>query len=71
MDNKARLSDRILTALELSLDQQDVEISEILLQALEQSMTRKSGGGEFVERRDYTAEMEKIMTRLRALRNSE
>ena len=45
---KVRLSDRILSALELSLDQNDLKIAEILTNALEMSMTRKAGGGEFV-----------------------
>ena len=47
-----RLSDRILYALELALDQNDVSISETLTRALEMSMTRNTGGGEFIERRD-------------------
>lgn len=63
-----RLSDRILFALELSLEQGDVAISESLTRALEMAMTRNTGGGEFVERRDYPAAMEaamKILTDLR------
>ena len=63
-----RLSDRILSALELALQQEDVKISELLTKALEQSMTRNTGGGEFVERRDYPPEIEQAMDRLNDLR---
>ncbi len=63
-----RLSDRILFALELALDQNDVGISETLTRALEMSMTRNTGGGEFVERRDYPADMEAAMKKLGELR---
>ncbi len=63
-----RLSDRILSALELALEQEDVKISELLTKALEQSMTRNTGGGEFVERRDYPPEIEQAMDRLNDLR---
>lgn len=63
-----RLSDRILFALELALDQNDVAIAETLTRALEMSMTRNTGGGEFVERRDYPADMEAAMKKLSELR---
>jgi hypothetical protein len=63
-----RLSDRILYALELALDQNDVSISETLTRALEMAMTRNTGGGEFVERRDYPADMEVAMKKLTELR---
>lgn len=75
MDNKEkdkiRLSDRILSALELALDQQDLKISELLVRALEMSMTRNTGGGEFVERRDYPPEIEKAMDKLYDLRDQQ
>lgn len=64
-----RLSDRILSALELSLQQGDVKISELLTRALEHAMTRNTGGGEFIERRDYPPEIEAAMTRLYELRD--
>ena len=48
-----RLSDKILDALELSLKQEDVQIAEQLVNALELAMTRKTGGREYVERREY------------------
>ncbi len=66
-----RLSDRILSALELSLEQNDIKISELLTRALEQSMTRNTGGGEFVERRDYPPEIEAAMSKLYELRDKQ
>lgn len=66
-----RLSDRILFALNLALDQEDVTISNILVKALDLSMTRHTGGGEFVERRDYPQEVEVAMDRLAALRKKQ
>lgn len=68
LEKSHRLSDRILVSLELALEQKDADISEILVRALELSMTRHTGGGDFVERRDYPAEVEKAMDALRALR---
>lgn len=68
---KIRLSDRILSALELSLEQDDLAISEILTKALERSMTRNTGGGEFVERREYPPEIERAMGRLQELRSGQ
>jgi hypothetical protein len=67
--DKIRLSDRILSALELSLEQEDLKISELLTRALEMAMTRNTGGGEFIERRDYPPELEKAMDRLSDLRD--
>lgn len=72
MDNdekdKIRLSDRILSALQLSLEQEDVKIAEILVSAMEQAMTRNTGGGEFIERRDYPPEIEDAMDKLHSLK---
>jgi hypothetical protein len=67
--DKIRLSDRILSALELALDQEDLKIAEFLTKAMELSMTRNTGGGEFVERRDYPPEIEKAMDKLYDLRD--
>lgn len=64
-----RLSDHILSALHLSLDQKDLDIAEALTKALELSMTRNAGGSEFVERRSYPPEIEQAMERLSSLRN--
>lgn len=66
--NKDRLSDRILYALELALQQEDLEVADILNQALDLAMTRNTGGGEFVERRDYSREIERALEQLAALR---
>lgn len=66
-----RLSDRILSALELSLEQDDAKISELLTRALEYAMTRNTGGGEFIERRDYPPAIEKAMEKLATLKGKE
>jgi len=63
-----RLSDKVLEALQMSLEQKDVAISELLTSALELTMTRNTGGGEFVERRDYPKEVEDAMDALHALK---
>lgn len=69
MDKESiRLSDRILSALELALDQKDLKIAETLTGALEMAMTRGTGGASFSERRNYPPEMEKAMNRLYDLR---
>ena len=69
--DKIRLSDRILSALQLSLEQKDLKISELLTRALEQAMTRNTGGGEFIERRDYPPEIEEAMDKLYDLRDQQ
>ncbi len=61
---RIRLSDRILYALDLALQQEDVYLSEMLVKALEVAMTRNTGGGEFIERRDYPPEMENALNLL-------
>ncbi len=63
-----RLSDRILSALELAVDQGDASIAETLTQALDKAMTRSSGGEEFVERRDYPPEMEAVLEKFSTLK---
>jgi len=68
---KIRLSDRILSALELALEQDDVKIAELLTSAMELSMTRNTGGGEFIERRDYPPEIEKAMDKLNKLKKKD
>ena len=64
---KLRLGDRILTALELAIEQEDIQIAEILHKALDLSMTRNTGGGEFFERRDYPLNVEKALEKLETL----
>lgn len=66
-----RLSDRVLYALDLALDQKDIEIADILSRALELSMTRNSGGEGFSERRDYPADVEKAMSRLAEIKKDQ
>ncbi len=68
--NKTRLSDRILFAMELAIEQEDLETAEILNSALEMSMTRKTGGGDFVERREYPIYIETTLQQLRDLKSS-
>jgi hypothetical protein len=69
--DRIRLSDRILSALELSLQQKDLKISELLVRALELAMTRNTGGSEFIERRDYPPEIEEAMEKLYELRDEQ
>ena len=66
-----RLSDRILSSLELALEQDDYKLSELLTRALELAMTRNTGGGEFIERRDYPPEIESAMSKLHDLRDKQ
>ena len=68
--NKHRLSDRIFYALQLAIEQKDTQLSEALVRVLELSMTRNSGGGEFVERRDYPPEVEAVLQKLRTMKNT-
>jgi hypothetical protein len=63
-----RLSDRILYALQLALEQNDLRLSELLNNALEESLTRKAGGKGFVERREFSAEYEAVTKKLNELR---
>ncbi|HCS22454.1 MAG TPA: hypothetical protein DIW20_01790, partial [Rhodospirillaceae bacterium] len=56
-----RLSDLILEALTLSLEQKDVVISDILSRALEMSITRNAGGRDFIERRDLSQDVESAL----------
>ncbi|MFA7276105.1 MAG: hypothetical protein WC043_04820 [Pseudobdellovibrionaceae bacterium] len=69
--NHHRLSDRIFFALQLAIEQKDAQIADFLVRALEQAMTRNSGGGEFVERRDFPPEIETILSRLRDIKKSQ
>lgn len=56
-----RLSDKILDSLKLALAQKDVAISELLTSALEMAMTRGAGGRDFIERREFSDELEKAL----------
>lgn len=66
--NKYRLSDRIFYALKLAVEQKDAQVANALINVLELSMTRNSGGGEFVERRDFPKEVEKLLDEARSLK---
>jgi hypothetical protein len=66
--NKNRLSDRIVYALALAIQQEDVRVANALAESLDLSMTRYTGGGEFVERREYPKYIEEIMENLEKLR---
>jgi hypothetical protein len=68
MINKQRLSDRILYALLLAIEQEDVKTADALARALDLAMTRNSGGGEFVERREYPKYIEDALGRLQSLK---
>lgn len=65
-----RLSDRILVALALALEQKDPQISGLLGRALEMAMTRGTGGKGFVERREFTEEVRTRLLQLNVLRKS-
>ncbi len=67
--NHERMSDRILYALELAIEQQDIEIAESLKLALEKAMTRNTGGGMFVERRDYPERIQKALEKFHDLKS--
>ena len=68
--NYERLSDYVLKALQVALKQKDLTIADILSNALEMSMTRGAGGKDFVERREFTDEVENAFTQLEALRKA-
>ena len=53
----------------MALDQKDVDISDNLVRALELAMTRNTGGGEFIERRDYPPEIDDALNRLQAIKD--
>ena len=68
LENSKRLSDRILSALQLALEQKDLDIAEELAAALEKAMTRLAGGQSFEERRDFPEALDKALADLDALR---
>ena len=63
-----RLSDRVLFALELAIEQGDLPIAETLMTALEKSVTRKAGGAGFTERRDLSPEYQVALDQFDALK---
>lgn len=66
-----RLSDRILFALELAVEQNDLSISQDLVTAMEKSITRASGGKNFQERRELAPEYDTVLDQYDALRAKE
>jgi len=66
--NKYRLSDRVFYALRLAVEQKDGQVAGALVSVLELAMTRNSGGGEFVERRDLPEAVETLLDEARALK---
>ena len=68
--NYERLSDKVLEALKLALEQKDAAIADLLGKVLELAMTRSAGGKDFVERREFTSEVESALSRLSTLRQS-
>ena len=56
-----RLSDRILFALELAVEQGDLQIADNLVTAMEQSITRATGGKNFQERRELAPEYDAVL----------
>ncbi len=67
MDEERRLSERILMALELAVEQNDAAICEKLVAALELSMTRASGGADFTERRELSEQAAALLDQSRQL----
>lgn len=65
-----RLSDHILRALQLSIEQKDVAISDLLRRALEMAVRRNAGGRDHIERRDTSEDIEKAVRKLEELRKN-
>lgn len=67
-DTERRLGDRILEALHLALDQDELEVAEHLARALEETLTRFGGKGA-VDQRDLPESMLQAFDRLDQLRH--
>lgn len=67
--DERRLGDRILHALELALDQQELDVSELLCRALETALTR-FGGKDAVEHRSVPEPILAAFDRLDRLRHA-
>ena len=63
-----RLSDRILFALELAVEQDDVTIADNLVNAMEKSITRSAGGKDFKERRELAPEYDSVLAQYEELK---
>lgn len=64
-----RLSDHVLKALKIAVEQKDVALSKHLNEALELSMTRGSGGEGFTERREFSDDVASVLKDFDALVN--
>lgn len=64
----ARLSDKVLEALKLAAAQKDLAIADLLVRTLDLAMTRGAGGADFVERREFSAEVRAALDAVDALR---
>ncbi|MBP2312419.1 hypothetical protein [Azospirillum soli] len=70
IENDRRLGDRILSALELALEQENLEVSEHLAKALEETLTRFGGAG-VEDHRDLSENLLLALDRLDRLRRRE
>jgi hypothetical protein len=52
------------------VEQKDLAIADLLSLALDRALTRGAGGKDFVERREFTAEVESVLDKLVALRKA-
>ncbi len=69
ISNERRLGDRILSALELALEQKHLDVAEHLASALEETLTRFGGPGA-VEHREFSAALAGAFEKLDALRRA-
>jgi hypothetical protein len=65
--NERRLGDRIHHALDLAIEQENIEVADLLARALEVALTRYGGKG-ITENRDLPEEMIRSFTRVDELR---
>lgn len=63
-----RLSDRILFAFELAVEQGDLVIADHLMHAMENAITRAAGGKDFTERRDLAPEYQAAISQYEELK---
>lgn len=56
-----RVSDKVLEALELAIEQGDPDLSDALARCLEMALSRGAGGKDFVERRNIEDRVQKAL----------
>ena len=66
-ENSRRLSDRVISALELAVEQRDRQVADLLVQAMDMAMTRNAGGADFQERREFSDRLNKVLADYREL----